>query len=218
MNTMRGFTLLEMVIVTGLMALLVLLGLNLMRSSAASSTKSELASARNEQLRSTQTLLRHHLTRALTIPYEFDASTGQATLFTGERNKLQFVANMPGYMSYGGAYLQTFELKRSGDNYRLEFQFQQLTAEGVLEAERPPEILMDGIKSGEFSYRGLDQDARPGSWQSDWEFPTQLPVHVRIQLQMKDAKSRWPEMLVSPKLAVASAGNNSTFNPIERGQ
>ena len=112
-----GFTLLEMLVVTGLMALLVLLGLNLMRSTAAASTKSEAAAQRNEQLRSVQSFIRRQLTGALPIAYEFDASNGEATFFSGERNKLQFVANMPGYLSYGGAYLQTFELKRGGENF-----------------------------------------------------------------------------------------------------
>ena len=121
----RGFTLLEMLVVTGLMALLVLLGLNLMRSTAASATKSEASAERNEQLRSVQSFVRRQMTGALRIPYEFDASNGEATFFSGDREKLQLVANMPGYLSYGGAYLQTFELKRSGENYQLQFQFQQ---------------------------------------------------------------------------------------------
>jgi general secretion pathway protein J len=216
MKRIQGFTLLEMVVVTGLLAVLVLLGLNLMRSSASSSAKSEVLSQKNEQLRSAQNLIRGHITRALPIPYEFDASNGQSTLFSGDRDKLQFVANMPGYMSYGGAYLQTLELKRSGDSYQLEFQFQQLTAEGLLEAERPPEVLIEGIKSGEFSYRSLNQEARPGDWKDDWEITSQLPLHVRIKLEMKDAKTRWPEMVIAPKLAIASA-SESTFNPIERG-
>jgi general secretion pathway protein J len=216
MKHYRGFTLLEMIIVTALLALLVLLGLNLMRSSAASSGKSEIISQRNEQLRSAQNLIRGHLSRALPIPYEFDASNGESTLFNGERDKLQFVANMPGYLSYGGAYLQTLELKRDGETYRLEFQFQQMTPEGVLEPARPPEVLMEGIRSGEFSYRGLDQNSRPGDWKNTWEVASQLPLHVRIKLEMKDAKTRWPEMLIAPKLAIASA-STSTFNPVERG-
>jgi general secretion pathway protein J len=218
MKKTLGFSLLEMVVVTGLMALLVLLGLNLLRSSAASSTKSEMISQKNEQLRSAQSLIRRHLTSALTIPYEFNASNGESTLFDGQRDKVQFVANMPGYMSYGGAYLQTLELKREGDSYRLEFQFQQLTPEGVLKPERPPEVLLEGIKSGEFSYRSLDQNSQPGDWKNTWDVVSQLPLHVRIQFEMKDAKNPWPEMLIAPKLAIASANSGSTFNPVERGE
>ena len=96
-----GFTLLEMLIVTGLLALLVMLGLSLMRTTASASTKSEAAAQRNEQLRSVQAFIRRQITGALPIAYEFNASNGEATFFSGDRNKLQFVANMPGYLSYG---------------------------------------------------------------------------------------------------------------------
>ena len=209
-----GFTLLEMLVVTGLMALLVLLGLNLMRSTAAASTKSEAAAQRNEQLRSVQSFIRRQLTGALPIAYEFDASNGEATFFSGERNKLQFVANMPGYLSYGGAYLQTFELKRGGENYQLEFQFQQITTEGLLEAERKPEILLEGIKSGEFSYRTLDEQSKPGSWKNSWDLPTQIPLQTSLKIEFSDSKMHWPLLVTSSKLSTATAtGGNPGLQP-----
>lgn len=215
MRKARGFTLLEMLVVTGLMALLVLLGLNLMRSTAAATTKSEAAAQRNEKCRSVQSFIRRQITGALPLAYEFDATNGEATYFFGERDKLQFVANMPGYLSYGGAYLQTFELKRSGENYRLEFQFQQITPDGLLDAEREPEILLEGIKSGEFAYRTLDDQARPGGWQNSWEVPTQIPLQVRLKIEFSDAKMHWPELVAAPKLSAVSsnAGNNPGLQP-----
>lgn len=209
-----GFTLLEMLVVTGLMALLVMLGLNLMRSTAASASKSEDSAGRNEQLRSVQSFIRRQMTGAMPLAYEFDASSGEATFFSGDREKLQLVANMPGYLSYGGAYLQTFELKRSGENYQLEFQFQQITTEGLVDAEREPEILLEGIKSGEFSYRTLDDQAKPGDWENEWDAPTQIPLQVRLNLEFADKKMHWPSLIAAPKLAVAIAtGGNPGLQP-----
>ncbi len=204
-----GFTLLEMLVVTGLMALLVLLGLNVMRSTASASTKSEAAAQRNEQLRGVQNFLRRQMSGALPIAYEFSASTGEATFFSGERDKVQLVANMPGYLSYGGAYLQTFELKRNGENYQLEFQFQQITSEGLLDPERKPEVLIDGIKSGEFSYRTLDQNAKPDTWKNEWEYPSQIPLQIRLQVAFADTKKRWPTLVAAPRLSssIGSGGN-----------
>lgn len=209
MRSSVGFTLLEMLVVTGLMALLVLLGLNLMRSTAASATKSEATAERNEKLRSVQSFVRRQITGALPIAYEFDATNGEATFFSGDRNKLQLVANMPGYLSYGGAYLQTFELKRNGETYQLEFQFQQITTEGLLDAERKPEILLDGIKSAEFSYRTLDDQFKPGDWKNDWEVPTQIPMQTRLEIEFADKKMHWPSLIAASKLssAVPSSGN-----------
>lgn len=210
----RGFTLLEMLVVTGLMALLVLLGLNLMRSTAASATKSEASAERNEQLRSVQSFVRRQMSGALRIPYEFDASNGEATFFSGDREKLQLVANMPGYLSYGGAYLQTFELKRSGENYQLQFQFQQITSEGLLDAEREPEILLEGIKRGEFSYRTLDEQSKPGDWENQWEAPTQIPLQVRLNIEFTDKKKHWPSLVAAPKLSIATiSGGNPGLQP-----
>lgn len=210
----RGFTLLEMLVVTGLMALLVMLGLNLMRSAAASSTKSEAAAQRNEQLRNAQSFIRRQITGALPIAYEFDASNGEATFFSGDRNKLQLVANMPGYLSYGGAYLQTFELKRNGENYQLEFQFQQITTEGLLKPERKPEVLIDGIKSGEFAYRTLDEQSKPGSWKNDWDIPAQIPLQTSLKIEFADRKRHWPLLVAAPKLSAATAtGGNPGLRP-----
>jgi len=205
----RGFTLLEMLVVTGLMALLVLLGLNLMRSTASSATKSEATAERNENLRSVQSFVRRQITGALPIAYEFDATNGEATYFSGERDKLQLVANMPGYLSYGGAYLQTFELKRSGENYRLEFQFQQITSEGLLDAEREPEILLDGIKSAGFSYRTLNDQSEPGEWKSDWSAPTQIPMQTRLNIEFADKKMHWPSLIAASKLSSAVVGQSN---------
>ncbi len=205
LHSESGFTLLEMLVVTGLMALLVMLGLNLMRSSASASAKSEAAAQRNEQLRSVQSFLRRQITGALPIAYEFDASNGEATFFSGDRNKLQFVANMPGYLSYGGAYLQTFELKRGGENYQLEFSFRQITTEGLLKDERKPEILLDGIKSGEFSYRTLDEQSKPGSWKNDWDVPTQIPLQTSLKIEFADKKMHWPLLVAASKLSAATA-------------
>jgi general secretion pathway protein J len=209
-----GFTLLEMLVVTGLMALLVLLGLNLMRSSAASSSKSEAAAQRNEQLRNAQSFVRRQITGALPIAYEFDASNGEAKFFSGERDKLQFVANMPGYLSYGGAYMQTFELKHSGQNYRLEFQFQQITSEGLLKPERKPEVLLEGIKNGEFSYRALDEQSKPGSWKNSWDTPTQIPLQTSLKIEFLDKKMHWPLLVTASKLSAATAtGGNPGLRP-----
>lgn len=210
-----GFTLIEMLVVTGLMALLVVLGLNLMRSAASSSTKSDATAQRNEQLRNAQSFIRRQMTGALPIAYEFDASTGEATFFSGDRDKLQLVANMPGYLSYGGAYLQTFELKRGSKDYQLEFQFQQITSEGLLKPERKPEILLDGIKSGEFGYRTLDEQFSPGNWKNDWNVSTQIPLQIRLKIEFSDRKRHWPELVAVPKLSVATAtGGNPGLRPV----
>jgi len=209
-----GFTLLEMLVVTGLMALLVMLGLNLMRTAASSATTSEATVDRNEKLRSVQGFIRRQMTGALPIAYQFDAANGDATYFSGDKNKLELVANMPGYLSYGGAYLQTFELKRNGENYQLEFQFQQITTEGLLDAERKPEILLEGIRKGEFSYRTLDEQSEPGDWESEWNVPTQIPSQVRLNIEFADRKMHWPSLVAAPKLSVAVAtGGNPGLQP-----
>lgn len=209
-----GFTLLEMLVVTGLMALLVLLGLNLMRTAALSTTKSEAMVDRNEKLRSVQGFIRRQMTGALPIAYEFDAANGEATYFSGDKNKLELVANMPGYLSYGGAYLQTFELKRNGENYQLQFHFRQITNEGLLDAERKPEILLEGIKKGEFSYRSLNDQSEPGDWESEWNIPMQMPLQARLNIEFADKKMHWPSLVAAPKLSTAvAAGGNPGLQP-----
>lgn len=195
----RGFTLIEVVVATSLLAMGLALAFGILRSSSRATARAELLAQREERLRAVQGFLRTQVNAALPIGYEFDAETGEASFFRVQPQRLELVASMPGYLSRGGPYLQTFELVSGPGGRELRFQHQLLTPDGPLPAEREPLVLMDGIAEGSFAAYAPG-DAAAGGW-GEWQASAQLPPLVRLQLRFVDGR-RWPDFIAAPRLGV----------------
>ena len=200
-----GFTLIEVVIATSLLALGLAIAFGTMRSASRATARAEASSQREERLRAAQGFLRTQLSAALPIPFEFDGETGAATFLRVTPGKLEYVATMPGYLARGGAYLQTLELVRGEGGQRLLFQHRQLTSDGPAEAERDPVVLLDGIEDGAFEVRTIDSEGKPGRWQDKWNVSAQLPPQARVRLRFRDERRHWPELVVAMRLGAAYA-------------
>jgi general secretion pathway protein J len=207
MNRRRGFSLVEVLLATTLLAAGVALAFATLRNATVATGRAEDMAQRNERLRAVQAFVRRQVEDALPLPIETDSSTGRATIFVADREELQLVAPMPGYLSRGGPHLQTFRLVREAGGLRLEFEHQQLTPDGPLENDREPEILLEGIADGGFEFRTLGDDGRPGAWSARWETPEAMPRLVRLELRMADERARFPTLVAAPRQAAAvSAG------------
>jgi general secretion pathway protein J len=205
MKAQRGFTLVEIVVATTLLALALAIAFGTLRSASRATARSEATAQREEHLRAAQNFLRTQLGSALAVPFEFDADSGTATFLRAKRDKLEFVGTLPGYLARGGSYLQTLELVPGEDGQELRFQMQQLTSDGPAEAEREPVVLLDGIEEGSFAVRTIDEHGKPGPWQEKWSVPAQLPPVVRVRLRFRDPRRHWPELVVAMRLGAAYA-------------
>jgi len=195
-----GFTLIEAVLATSLLALGLALAFGILRGTTHATATAEASAQRAERLRAVQGLLRTQVNAALPIAYAFDAESGEATFARVQPNRLELVATLPGYLSRGGPYLQTFELVPGArGTLQLVFRHQMLTPDGPLEAERPPLVLLDGIAEGRFQARQIDPDGKPADW-GEWTQAAQLPLEVRLALRFQDGR-RWPDFVARPKLA-----------------
>lgn len=203
MTRARGFSLVEVMLATALLATGIGLAFATFANAAKATERAEEMAQRNERLRAVQSFLRRQVEGALPLPYEFTESTGEATVFECDGRTLRLVAAMPGYLSRGGPHLQTFELVRGVGGLRLEFSHQLLTPDGPLDAEREPEVLLEGIAEAVFEVRTLDDDGEPGDWVDDWRQTNQLPRLVRLKLRMRDERAQWPELVAAPRLAQA---------------
>lgn len=203
MTRTRGFSLVEVLLATALLATGIALAFATFANAAKATERAEQMAQRNERLRAVQAFVRRQVENALPLPYEFTEATGQATVFECDGQVLRLVANMPGYLSRGGPQLQTFELVRGEGGLRLELTHQLLTPDGPLDAEREPEVLLDGIAEAVFEVRTLDEDGKPGSWSDDWRTNDQFPRLVRLTMRMRDARAQWPELVAAPRLAQA---------------
>lgn len=202
----RGFTLIEVIVAISLLAFGLALAFGAMRGAVRATEKAELVSQRGERLRAVQGFLRAQLNAALPIAYELDQETGEATFLRGTSTRLEFVGLLPGYLSRGGPYLQTFELARGDRGQRLLFNHQLLTPDGALEAEREPVVLLDGIAEGSFQFRTLDAQSRAGAWQREWQAPTQLPPLIRLKVRFIDGRRQWPEFVAATRLGLPFGG------------
>ena len=205
MNARRGFSLVEVLLATMLLAAGIGLAFATLRNATVATGRAEDMAQRNERLRAVQSFLRRQVEDALPLPIEVVDGSGRATIFEADQDEMKLVAPMPGYLSRGGPHLQTFRLVRGADGLRLEFEHQLMTPDGPLENEREPEVLLEGIADGGFEFRTLDDQGRPGAWTARWDAPDAMPRLVRLELRMADERARFPTLVAAPRQAAATA-------------
>jgi len=205
-----GFTLIEVILATVLLALGMAIAFSSLHSANGSVQRAELAAGRNEHLRAVQGLLYRFLQSAQPLVLARDEATQQVTYFDGAHDKLRFVAPMPGYLSRGGPYVVTLKLvpaDKGDGTQKLQFAYAMLVNEKPLadDDKLPPEELLDGIADAHFEYRGLGQDAKIGDWKTEWKRPAELPIEVRLVLRFADPARPWPAFSTALPLGFATA-------------
>jgi general secretion pathway protein J len=216
-SSARGFTLIEIILATVLLAMGLAIAFASLHSANASVQGAEASAARNEHLRAVQTLLYRYLQSAQPLILDRDETTQQVSYLQGKSDQVRFVAPMPGYMSRGGPYVVTLKIAPSttGHGTALQFAYAMLVDEQGLEADskKPPEELLDGIAEGRFEYRGLDQNGRIGDWQGEWSRASQLPIQIRLVLRFSDASRPWPPFMTALPLGFAQARADDSLTP-----
>ncbi len=200
LRSRRGFSLIEVIVALVLFSAGVVLVFGTVRSAGRASERAEANAERSERLRAVQGLLRSQIAAAMPVPLRIDADSGEAVFLQGDAESVEFVGNMPGYLSRGGPYWQRFDLVRGDKGLQLRFQFRLLTPDGPIAAERPPQILLDGIRDGRFAYRTLDNEMKPAPWAPEWTYRSALPPLLRLQLRFDDASLAWPELVTHLRL------------------
>ncbi|WNL46691.1 prepilin-type N-terminal cleavage/methylation domain-containing protein [Dyella sp. BiH032] len=190
----RGFSLLEVLGALALMALLLLGIYSGVRTATRSVRAGGAAVERLDQLRSTQQFMRQELAQIQAVPQSRDAN-GDSIFFVGDAQSMRFVAPLPGYLGKLGPQLQEWKLVSNGKGgSRLEVSFALLPPDGS--KPKPvgePEVLMDDVREGHFSYRTPDTPDQPGTWQPTWPDPRMLPRVVRVELKL-DGLHDWPRL------------------------
>jgi general secretion pathway protein J len=204
-NRQRGFSLLEVLLATSLLALGIALAFSAFRGATQATEHASLMADRGERLRAVQGFMRRQIDGALPFPFREEGATRTLIVFESDRSHIELVAPMPGYMSRGGPYVQRFNLVRGDNGLRLEFEHQLLTPDGPIDAERPPEVLLDGIAEGQFEVRSIDDRGEPTGWESKDEAREILPELVRLRLRMIDPHASFPDLIAAPRMAASAA-------------
>jgi general secretion pathway protein J len=202
-----GFTLIEMLVATVLLAAALTLAFATLRAASNAATRGETQAARNERMRAVEGFLRRRIASALPIAYDVDERSGIPARFLGEPDRIRFVADLPAYLGRGGPHVHDVDVVEDRGGLRLQAQFAVVVANKVVEERdpRPPELLAGGLREVKFSYRALDQQNRLGEWQDRWEQVDRMPLQVRIEI-VDDRGDRWPPLVVSLPQAAGYAG------------
>ncbi|MGH8053055.1 MAG: prepilin-type N-terminal cleavage/methylation domain-containing protein [Stenotrophomonas sp.] len=207
-STMRGFTLIEVLLATVLLAAGMALAFAIVRSTLAISTRGEAIASHNERMRGVEGFLRRRLASAMPLPMETDRVSGTATVFAGDAQRMRFIADVPDYLGRGGPYVHTLEVSGQGETQQLKIGLTLLQA-GQQIPENPPrgmELLADDLKQVRLRYRGIDPASNQlTDWQPQWQVPGRMPRWVSIEV-MPATGAAWPPLLVAlPQQGVAGS-------------
>ncbi len=193
-----GFTLMEVLLATVLLAGGLTLAFATLRSASAVSQRGESIARHSERVRAVEALLRTRLSSALPAAMGVDPNTQQPILFVGEPQRMRFVADVPDYLGRGGPYLHELSVLGSGQQRSLQIGLTMVQS-GVEVAEStpvPPEPLATGLEQVSFQYRGIDPErGQLGDWQPQWAWHDRLPLLVRIDIGQ--GRSQWPPLVVA---------------------
>lgn len=198
----RGFTLIEVILATVLLASGLALAFASLRAASVTATRGEQVAQRDERMRAVSGFLRRRLASARSIAYALDPTTGQQLRFSGDGAQMRFVADLPDYLGRGGPYVHTLRVVRDGDTERIEVGLAMALGGQAIEESppRPPDVLLDGLGEVRFRYRGMNADGQLGGWTDSWGTPEALPLQVSIDLADKDGRA-WPSLVVALPLA-----------------
>lgn len=199
-GTVRGFTLIEVLLATVLLASALALAFATLRAATGTATRGETMAQRNERVRAVEGFLRRRIAGARPIVFATDEETGARERFRGDDTHMRFVADLPDYLGRGGPYLHELAFDASSGRLTLALDVVQ---SGLIVPEReprPPETLASGLRDVRFRYRTMTPDNRLGEWQDAWDDVERMPLQVQVLLR-DDGGRDWPAMVIALPLA-----------------
>lgn len=207
----RGFTLIEVLLATVLLAAALALAFATLRAATATVERGEELAQRSERIRAAEGFLRRRLVSAQPMAFAIDERSGAPVRFQGEPQRMRFVADLPNYLGRGGPALHDISVADDGNGLeRLQVAFATVLAgETVQERDaRPPEPLATELVSVRFSYRGLGPDGRLSGWLDRWDADMQLPLQVRVEVE-GERDGAWPVLVVALPQGDGRVGENA---------
>ena len=214
MKPAAGFTLLEVLASLVLLALLLVGVYSGLRTATHSVRSGTAAIARIDQIRSSQQFLQRELAQSMAQPISHN-ERGENIYFEGGEHELRYVAPLPGYLGKSGAQLQSLKLVDDGHgNSSLVLSLALLPPDG--QPPQPlgdPQVLLDHIRGGSFSYRGIDDQGHAVPWSTTWADGRLLPLLVRVELKLA-GNYDWPLLEVPLRVNPAAGGVQTGLQPL----
>ena len=212
----RGFTLLEILLATALIATALVVGLSALQGIARASASGGARADANDRLRTVQGFLRRQWSVAQPVPIAVPPRPDALALLELRPDRLVLVGELPGYLARGGLYRQTYRLRSGDGGTELWFEYAAITPDRLLPSGRPPEVLLAGLAEARFEARGFGPDGRIEPFAPRWTRMGQLPVQVRLVGRFADGRTAFPEIRVPLRfssLPVLAAGEPGGGEP-----
>lgn len=208
----RGFTLVELLLAMALMSMLLALAYGGLRASTRATEKGQQILDDSNRIRMAHQFVRKQLTQILPLAFEEDEAQQLRSVFRGENQRIRYVAQMPGYLGYGGPQVQELEFVRGEKG--LELVLSHALLQGFDEEylyEREPILLLDKVQSAEFRFLGRDENGEMTEWGPSWEDESILPAAVALEVEfVEEVFIDWPVLTTSVRIDQgAVAGSKS---------
>ena len=224
MSTVRGFTLLELLIGMTLLGFILasLFGGFRLAASSWDAVEARIERTNDEQL--ARALVRRLLAQAQ--PVRWKNALNRPIAFVGEQGVLRALAPLTAQAGAGG--LRVIELgweredaTATGEG-RLRLVLRHAPVRYDVEnfASRLDEaksyLVLDNLDAVEFSYFGPEKKGEPSRWQDAWNNQEQLPQLVRLRLKSRD--EGWSDLVVALRLAAPAVSGTTSINDAGRAR
>jgi general secretion pathway protein J len=193
----RGFTLIEVLIATSLLAVMSLILTASLRMAAASWEKGEVSVERASRALVVQEFLRARLTVALPIR-EPDEMNRLTVALRGGPQTLSFVSTLPAYIR-GGLHRFRLYLAQREEGMDLRIAVLPLTNSPQDPVTPIDDVLvLEGVEQFRLSYLGQNELTGELSWLEEWNALV-MPRLVRLAIKPQ-GEAPWPPLMVAPRI------------------
>jgi general secretion pathway protein J len=195
-----------------------------LRASTRATDRGQTILEDSSRIRMAHQFVRQQLNQASPLVFAVSDDGEERTVFSGEADRIRFVAPMPGYLGFGGPQVQELAVVRGEDGFELVLSHALL--QGFEEAslyEQPPILLLEDIESASFSFLGRDENGELAGWTSSWQDSSVLPDSIALEIEfVEDVYIGWPLLTaairIDPEaltgLAEGVAGANRDYQSV----
>jgi len=204
-GSQSGFTLIELLLATALIALIMAMAYGGFRAGVRATSSGEELIEETNRLRVVHQFIRRQIAHSRPLIIEQD---GQDVIrFEGESERIRFIAPMPGYLGFGGPYVQELRVERGDVGVDLVFAFAMLNGYEPGDLNRdPPVTLLEDIGRANFEFLGYDEDGESVFWSDFWEPVDQVPLSVSLRFSMERDNGLFFPQLVTPVIIDSGGG------------
>ncbi|HUQ27892.1 MAG TPA: prepilin-type N-terminal cleavage/methylation domain-containing protein [Usitatibacter sp.] len=198
-----GFTLIEIVVATALLATMMVLLYAGLQFAARAWDAGDANGRSTADRRIGENFLRREISEL--FPMRWKEPTIVKFAFEGEKDHLKFVSSRPAGISQGGLSLVGLEVQEdSRGSRRKNFVMRRAMPDDeqkgftALDAAEPT-VLLAGVESVSFDYFGSENDFTPPGWVDSWKWSFRMPELIRLRIKLDDGAVQ-PEMIVRMNL------------------